>query len=184
MCHSGLALNNLPAGADTAIVRRRIKSLRAENGQALVEFAFVIPLVLMFLFAIIDFGLALNQQNSDTNIANVAVREAAVIGTTTTAMCGTTTEYSLGAWAACESTTMGGPTVTVCVGDIATSTSPASATYTTGDPIEAKATSQFSWLKLITQQVSGLSSSIQGGATMRMEGSLTGTNPFLSPVCS
>ena len=39
-----------------------------------MEFAFVIPLVLMFLFAIIDFGLALNQQNSDTNIANVAVQ--------------------------------------------------------------------------------------------------------------
>jgi Flp pilus assembly protein TadG len=148
-----------------------------------VEFAFVIPLVLMFLFAIIDFGLALNQQNSDTNIANVAVRQAAVVGTTTYAMCGTTTEYNLNAFAACESTTMGGPTVTACVGDIATSTSPMSSTYTTGDPIEVKVGSTFSWLKLVTAKVGSLSSSIGSSATMRVEGSLTGTNSFLSPTC-
>ncbi len=149
-----------------------------------MEFAFVIPLVLMFLFAIIDFGLALNQQNADTNVANVAVREAAVIGTTTSAMCGTTTETSLGTWAACESTKMGGPTVTACVGDIATTAGPTSTTYTTGDPIEVKITSSFSWLKIITGGVGNLSSSIGSNATMRMEGSLTGTNAFLSPVCS
>ncbi len=150
-----------------------------------MEFAFVIPLVLMFLFAIVDFGLALNQQNSDTNIANVAVREAAVVGTTTYAMCGTTTETTLSAWATCESSQMGGPTLTsVCVGDIATSTAPASTTYTTGDPIEVKVGSSFSWLKLITGHVSNLSSSIGGNATMREEGALTGTNPFLTPVCT
>jgi Flp pilus assembly protein TadG len=176
----------MPARAEASrTVRRRIKRLRAENGQALVEFAFVIPLVLMFLFAIVDFGLALNQQNSDTNIANVAVREAAVIGTTTYAMCGTTTEYTLSTWASCESTSRGGPTLnSVCVGDIATSTSPASTTYTTGDPIEVQVTSQFSWLKILTGKISNLSSGIGGNATMRMEGSLTGTNPFLSPVCT
>ena len=166
-------------------MRRRIKSLRAENGQALVEFAFVIPLVLLFLFAIIDFGLAVNQQNADTNIANVAVREAAVIGTTTSAMCGTTTDYTLSTWATCESTRMGGPALTsVCVGDTATSTAPASSTYTTGDPIEVEVGSSFSWLKLITAKVGSLSSNIGSNATMRMEGALTGTNPFLTPVCT
>ena len=149
-----------------------------------MEFAFVIPLVLMFLFAIIDFGLALNQQNADTNIANVAVREAAVVGTTTYAMCGTTTEFTLSTWATCESTTMGGPPLTsVCVGDIATSTSPSSSTYTTGDPIEVKVGSTFSWLKLVTGKVGSLSSSIGSSATMRLEGTLTGTNSFLTPVC-
>lgn len=172
----------------TFIVRKRIQSLRAENGQALVEFAFVIPLVLMFLFAIIDFGLALNQQNADTNIANVAVRQAAVIGTTTYEMCGTTTEYSLSTWATCESTAMGGPSLSsVCVGDIATSTAPASSTYTVGDPIEVKVTSSFSWLKLITGSVGNLSSTIGSSATMRLEAyPSTTTNPFLTsaPTCT
>lgn len=144
----------------------------------------MIPLVLLFLFGIIDFGLALNQQNADTNIANVAVREAAVVGTTTSVTCGTQTETTLGAWAACESQAMGGPAVSACVGDISTSTSPMSGTYTTGDPIEVRVTSSFQWLHLITGQVSGLSSTIGSSATMRLEGALTGTNPFLSPTCT
>jgi len=180
----------VPAPADKAItVRKSIRRLTGripgEGGQALVEFAFVLPLLLLFLFAIIDFGLALNQQNSDTNMANIAVREAAVIGTTPSVMCGTQTETTIAQWTECESQRIGGPALTsVCVGDIATSTSPASSTYTTGDPIEVKVTSNFDWLKLISEASGGLSSTIGSSATMRMEGSLTGTNPFLSPTCT
>jgi Flp pilus assembly protein TadG len=163
-------------------VRKLIQRVRVEDGQALVELAFVLPIVLLFLFGIIDFGLALNSQNQDTNIANVAVREAAVIGTTTYAMCGTTTEPNINAWAQCESTLMGGPGVTVCVADIAGAS--ASSTYTTGDPVKVEVTSSFAWLKLITGKVGNLSSSIGGNATMRVEGTLTGSNAFLTPTCS
>jgi Flp pilus assembly protein TadG len=160
-------------------VRRLIRRLRGDNGQALVELAFVIPLVLLFLFGIIDFGLALNQENSETNIANIAVREAAVIGATPTAMCGTTTETTLSAWAMCQSTSSGGPTLTsVCVYDTA-GASPSS-TYTTGDPVQVKVSGSFSWMKLVSGAAGGLSSSIGANATMREEGSLTGTNPFLN----
>ena len=160
-------------------MRKLIKRFRGENGQALVELAFVIPLVLLFLFAIIDFGLALNQQNADTNIANIAVREAAVIGTTTTAMCGTTTEFTLSNWTSCESTTEGGPALTnVCVYDTAAAPS---STYNTGDPVEVKVTSSFSWLKLISGSSGNLSSVIGANATMREEGSITSTtNSFLA----
>jgi Flp pilus assembly protein TadG len=160
-------------------LRALIKRVRGEHGQALVELAFVLPILLLLLFGIIDFGLALNNQNQDTNIANIAVREAAVVGTTSTAMCGTTTETSLGAWAQCESAQMGGPALTnVCVNDIATSTT--GTTYTTGDPIEVKISSSFGWLKLITGKVGNLSSTIGSSATMRVEGTLTGTNSFLT----
>lgn len=153
-------------------MRKLTKRFRGENGQALVELAFVIPLVLLFLFAIIDFGLALNAQNSDTNIANVAVREAAVIGTGTSAMCGTTTETTLSAWTMCESSSSGGPSLTsVCVYDIGTSTN--GTTYTTGDPIEVKVQSNFSWLKLVSDAAGGLSSTIGASATMREEGTFT-----------
>ena len=161
-------------------MRKRINRLRGEEGQALVELAFVIPIVLLFLFAIIDFGLALNQQNADTNIANVAVREAAVIGTTTTAMCGTTTETSLSNWAMCESTTMGGPTLsTACISDVSGS----STTYTTGNAVKVSVTSNFSWLKLITGQVGNLSSSIGASATMRMEQDAVGNTFLTSSAC-
>lgn len=163
-------------------MRRLIKRVRGEKGQALVELAFVLPIVLLFLFGIIDFGLALNNENQDTNVANIAVREAAIVGTTTTEMCGTTTESTLNLWAQCESTQMGGPAVSVCVGDVATTTP--SSTYTTGDPVKVEVTSNFGWMKLITGKVGNLSSTIGGNATMRVEGTLTGTNGFLSPTCS
>lgn len=163
-------------------MRVRIDRLRGESGQALVELAFVIPLVMLFLFGIIDFGLALNQQNQDTNIANVAVREAAVVGTTSSVKCGSTTETTLGAWASCESGLMGGPTVTVCVADVA-GTSPSS-TYATGDPVKVEVTSSFNWIKLISGKVNNLSSTIGSNATMRVEGTVSGTNSFLSPTCT
>lgn len=157
-------------------MRKLIKRSRGEHGQALVELAFVIPLVLLFLFAIIDFGLALNAQNSDTNIANIAVREAAVIGNGSSVNCGSTPESSLSAWTMCESTTEGGPSLTsVCVYDIGTTST--GTTYTTGDPIEVKVKSNFSWLKLVSDSAGGLSSTIGASATMREEGTLTTTNP-------
>jgi Flp pilus assembly protein TadG len=163
-------------------VRKLIQRAHVDDGQALVELAFVLPILLLILFGIIDFGLALNNQNQDTNVANIAVREAAVVGTTTYAMCGTTTEASINAWAQCESTQMGGPAVSVCVADVA-GASP-SGTYTTGDPVKVEVTSNFAWLKLITGKVGNLSSTIGGDATMRVEGTLTGSNTFLSPTCS
>lgn len=165
-----------------------MKRARAgEKGQALVELAFVIPLVVLFLFGIIDFGLALNQKNSETNVANIAVREAAVItGTSQTVTCAGTGYTTLGAWANCEATTAGEPASTVCVGDVANASSgtPPSNTYTQGDPIEVESTSKFSWLKLINGDVSGLSSTIGANATMRYEGTLSAqTSTFLSPTC-
>lgn len=155
-----------------------------DKGQALVELAFVIPLVLLFLFGIIDFGLALNQQNSETNIANIAVREAAIVTSTSfTATCNGNSEANINLWAQCEAASQGTPTPTVCVADV-NGASP-SATYSTGDPIKVEVTSSFSWLHLITGQVSGLSSTIGANATMRYEGSLTGTtSSFLSPTCT
>lgn len=161
-------------------MRKLIQGLRGENGQALVELAFVIPLLLLFLFGIIDFGLALNQQNQDTNIANIAVREAAIIGAATSEKCGTTPESSLYLWTKCEAAAVGAPAPTgVCVYDTATSTNGTS--YSTGDPVEVKVTSSFGWMKLISGQVGNLSSTLGANATMREEGSITkSTNPFLA----
>lgn len=157
------------------------KRLRCEKGQALVELAFVIPIVLLFLFGIIDFGLALNSKNQNTNIANISVREAAVIGTTSTLTCGTTTEYYLADWTECESKATGGPTLAgVCVYDTASSAT--GTTYTTGDPVKVKVWTTFGWLKLISGDSGGLTTTISANATMREEGSFSApaTNSFLS----
>jgi Flp pilus assembly protein TadG len=61
------------------VLRRAIK-IRGEGGQALVEFALALPLLVLFLFGIIFFAEALNYWNDETNAANVTARYAAVIG--------------------------------------------------------------------------------------------------------
>ncbi|HTW11809.1 MAG TPA: TadE family protein, partial [Solirubrobacteraceae bacterium] len=72
-----------------------LKRLRnREDGQALVELAFVLPLVVLFLFGIIDFGLAINSYNGDTNLANLGARTVAVLGTSTSVECNGTSETS------------------------------------------------------------------------------------------
>lgn len=67
-----------------AIVRRSVRrgssARRAQDGQALIEFALVAPFLVALVFAIFDLGQALNYQNDETNLANVASRYAAVIG--------------------------------------------------------------------------------------------------------
>jgi TadE-like protein len=45
---------------------------------ALVEFALVLPLVLLLLFGMIDFGKAFNYWNDETHLSNEASRAAAV----------------------------------------------------------------------------------------------------------
>jgi Flp pilus assembly protein TadG len=162
---------------------KRLKTLRCEDGQAIVELAFVIPLVLLFLFGIIDFGLALNTQNSDTNLANLAARQVSVIGSTTSENCNGHPYTDLQSWATCMAPATGTSSPTVCVADISTSQN--TSTYVTGDPIKVVVKSNFSWLKLLTDKVAGLQSTISGSATMRMENAPTGgSNSFLtSDVC-
>jgi Flp pilus assembly protein TadG len=146
-----------------------------EHGQALVELAFVIPLVVLFLFGIIDFGLALNQQNSDTNIANLAVREAAVVGTTSPAAvpCGGGTKSTLTDWVMCEAKATGAPTPTsICVADTASSTP--SSSYLVGDPIKVEIQSSFNWLHVISD-ATGLNTTLGASATMRLEQGPSGT---------
>jgi Flp pilus assembly protein TadG len=55
-----------------------VHKLRAQNGQALVEFALVLPVILAILLGILEFGQAFNYQNDLTNMANQAIRYAEV----------------------------------------------------------------------------------------------------------
>lgn len=52
--------------------------LTEQNGQALVEMAFVLPLLLLILFGIIEFGRALYITNTLTNAAREGARRASV----------------------------------------------------------------------------------------------------------
>ena len=55
---------------------RRVRGIRSERGAALVEFALVVPLLMMMMCATIDFGLAVYTLNNLT----AAVREGGRYG--------------------------------------------------------------------------------------------------------
>ena len=55
---------------------RRIvnRNPRDESGAALVEFALVLPLLLLLLFGLLDFGKAFNYWIDETHLANAGAR--------------------------------------------------------------------------------------------------------------
>jgi Flp pilus assembly protein TadG len=54
---------------------------RGEKGQALVEFAFLVPIFLVLVFAIVDFGMGFHAWISVTNGAREGARLGAVLAT-------------------------------------------------------------------------------------------------------
>ena len=64
------------------LIRRRTeKGQRGEKGQALVEFALLVPIFLMLLFAIVDFGMGFHSWITVTNSAREGARLGAVAAT-------------------------------------------------------------------------------------------------------
>jgi Flp pilus assembly protein TadG len=61
------------------LIRRRRKN--GEKGQALVEFALIVPIFLILLFAIVDFGMGFYSWITVTNAAREGARLGAVLAT-------------------------------------------------------------------------------------------------------
>jgi len=171
-------------------VRTRIVSLRREDGQALVELALVIPLLLIILFGIVDFGMALNQYNDTTNLANLGARAVAVASSTSTnptCVSGTTTTSTLTGYLRCEgqldSSALG--LVNVCPTDTSGSS------WAQGDTIQVKVSDTFNWLQVMFGGVGklggvvpALSSTISSTATMREEADNSGEPTWVSSGAS
>jgi Flp pilus assembly protein TadG len=161
-------------------VRKRTNDPRGEEGQALVELALVIPLLLFIIFAIIDFGLAINQYNNTTNLANLGARATSVLsnlsGSPSSPTCtykGTTYTTLVG-YLDCQGATEGSLSqvgVTVC--DASTST------FNPGDTLQIKVSDNFNWFSILTGGIGKIGpvvspqTSIASTASMRMEGTLT-----------
>ncbi|MEQ8235602.1 MAG: TadE/TadG family type IV pilus assembly protein [Syntrophomonadaceae bacterium] len=57
---------------------RYIRKISGQNGQALVEMAIVVPVLLLIVFGIVEFGRGFNEKLLITNAARQGVRTAAV----------------------------------------------------------------------------------------------------------
>ncbi|WP_372790827.1 TadE/TadG family type IV pilus assembly protein [Paraconexibacter sp.] len=135
---------------------------RDESGAALVEMALVLPILLIVVFGILEFGRAINYWIDTTHLANQAARFAAVnknpngSGTLAAyiAAQGTTQELRNGGTQSVPNAL----TVTLCF--------PAG-TSKVGDPVRAVVSTTYNWMPFLG--LSATSSTLKGTATMRIE---------------
>jgi Flp pilus assembly protein TadG len=171
-------------------MKRKLRShFHDESGQAVAELALVIPLLLVMVLAIVDFGRAVNYWNSENHVANLGARYAAVGNWPT---CGGGTQTTLAAYVKCQagdvtnnnlsagSTTNNGngiPTggATVCISAVGAT---AGSATSIGMPVTVKVSSGYNWIPFLgtflgasssSSWTSSVTTSITGSATMRLE---------------
>jgi Flp pilus assembly protein TadG len=169
-----------------------------EDGQATTELALVIPLLLVLLFAIFDFGRAVFFWNDENHVANLGARYAAVNTVPPTSnwpsSCGAAPPAAgtLAAYVWCqaysdtgghstESNGTNGPAFTndgvakgLCVKVAAGSGT------SVGNPVTVTVKGTYNYMPFSFAQSSFPTSSITGTATMMLEQSLPSTNSIVS----
>lgn len=140
-------------------MHRIIRNLEAESGVAMVEFALVLPVVLLLMLGIMDFGRALNYWNDANQLSADGARFAAVNRNPGSTANQTLQDYIRGQG---DTTQLrSNATVRICF--------PSGGTPVAGDPVKVKVQlpySFFGFLRLAPITMTG-------AATMRMEQSPT-----------
>jgi len=152
------------------------RMVRDEQGAALVEFVLVLPLVLLLLFGMVDFGKAFNYWNDETHLANEAARQAVV---NKCPQC--SSGQKINDWIRTEADSaelrnggtqsISSPGVRICIW-FPDNTNPADdpvRDHAVGDPVQVTAHAQYNWLAYVVGQGLPLHSDLTGTATMRLE---------------
>jgi Flp pilus assembly protein TadG len=158
--------------------------LGEEEGTALVELALVLPLLLVLMLGMLDFGKAFNSWIDETHLANQGARLAAVGYPAVVGACdGSTapnpnvclTQYvqqsadlaELKSGRTGDSYSASQAPAQVC---ISYPTNPSSNTFgQVGDPVQVTVQTTYHWLNYLIKQVSLGATPILGKATMRLE---------------
>lgn len=139
--------------------------IRDERGVALTEFALILPLLMLLLIGMLDFGKAYNYWIDQTHLANEGARWAAVdknpAGVTMTlqqyiASKANTDELKDGGTGSISNP------LGVCIAFPA-------GTSNVGNPVEVRVATTYKWLPIIGDKISILQTTINGSATMRIE---------------
>jgi Flp pilus assembly protein TadG len=137
---------------------------RSESGVALVEFALVLPVLLLVLFAMIEFGKAINYWVNETQISAEGARWAAVNKNPATA--GSLQNY-IKSRANTEELRNGGTSsipssgVQICI------SFPNGAQV--GNPVRVSASVTYNWMPILSDNWSVTQTTITASATMRLE---------------
>jgi Flp pilus assembly protein TadG len=134
-----------------------------ERGTALVEFALVLPILMLLLLGLLDFGKAFNYWNDETHLAAEGARWAVVNANPGGG--GASLQQYIQQQA--DSNELRG-LATVC---IAFPTNPDTGTSGhVGDPVSVTVKANYTWLPFVSARAGiSPSTSIQGTATMRLE---------------
>ena len=155
----------IPSETHAHAARRLRQHAADERGQATVELALVAVLLLLLVFGITQFGLALNASNDETQLASVVARYAAVDYNPASGQ-------SLAAWAKAQAdSTIVSSGSQVCF-------SFPNGTSNIGDPVQVVVKTTMNWQPLhgLSRLVGGAipsTTTLQGSATMRLEATPT-----------
>lgn len=139
-----------------------LRPLSDEKGTSLVEFALILPVLMLVLFGLLDFGKALNYWNNDTHLAAEGARWAVV---NTNPGSGTLQQYIQQQVDSASDTAA--PPPVVC---IAFPTNPATGTSgQVGDPVTVTVKRTYNWIPFVSSRIGRVSTVIPGTATMRLE---------------
>lgn len=137
-----------------------------ERGQAILEFALVVPLLAALVFAFVSFGKALYYYVELTNVANEGAREASVnLPNGTTSLPGgdtNLTTYLCGQLGTGSELYKGSGTVSAAKVALRY---PDGGSQAFGEPVEVDVSTTYSWFPFMNLA----SFTIKGSATMRLE---------------
>jgi Flp pilus assembly protein TadG len=143
---------------------RRLR--REEHGVALVEFALVAPLLLVILFAMLDFGRTFNYWIDATHLANEGARWAVV--NKNPASSGSLQEY-IQQQADTDELRNGGSSSVPSALQVCISFPGGSSAV--GNPVQVTASVTYNWLPFLSDQALGglTSTTVSSSSTMRLE---------------
>jgi Flp pilus assembly protein TadG len=164
------------------MLRSRRPSVGDQRGVALIEFALVLPMILLILLGMIDVGKAVNYWNDETHLANEAARYAAVNSSPTKNPDGTPIPQSLNSAIKNEADSAelrsGGtgsvspPGVRICIWFPENHNKYADPTvrdHEIGDPVQVVVHAQYNWLAYLVGKGLPVHSDLTGTSTMRLE---------------
>ena len=142
---------------------RVLYRLGSEEGASLVEFALVLPILALLLFAMLDFGKAFNYWIDETHLANEGARWAVVDRNPGG---GSLQQYLVDQATTAELRNGGTASVAnpaeVCI-------SFPNGTSNVGDPVLVTVSATYNWLPIIGNRIGVVQTTITGSSHMRLE---------------
>jgi hypothetical protein len=145
-----------------------------ERGAAIVEFALVVPILLVLLMGMLEFGKAFNYWIDETQLASSGARWAVVNAGPGQCPDGSTAT-SLQSYIQCQADTeelrSGGTNSVADPARVCISFPPVAghSNPLIGDPVRVSVSVAYKWLPIIGQRISAVSTNLTGESTMRLE---------------